>query len=139
MIAINTKYTSRSEKRYEVRACAFLCWTSSDGEFMTAEGVTRDVSMRGAFVVSDQYPPLGTVVQMNVMLPDVQSGTAGAHLVGEGKVVRVEVYAGEHAEAGSFGFAVSFESGSQMDQAVLERTRTSGSSGQKWPSYEIGK
>jgi len=106
----------RKATRYRLHAPAFYWWESADGTLQEAQGVTRDISDRGVFIVAKQLPPAGVRVEINVHLPSVSSAARSAQLHGEGAVLR-----SAEAEAGKSGFAAAlvFHAGSSDAAAVL--------------------
>jgi hypothetical protein len=54
---------------------------------MTGEGVTRNVSSRGAYIVSATCPPVNATVRMKISLPQP---AGGALITGKMRVQRVE-------------------------------------------------
>lgn len=63
-------------------------------------GFTRDISIRGLFVLSSLPLPLGTTISLEVSLPAVEPGTLGLRLTFDGVVIRGAVSTEED------GFAV---------------------------------
>jgi hypothetical protein len=78
-------------------------------------GTTRDVSMAGAFIVSDGGPHPGAPVGVDIYLPVDTSGKI-VELHGEGKVTRVEGF-GETSSG--FAAEVMFQTRSSSDSAEL--------------------
>jgi hypothetical protein len=106
----------RKATRYRLSAPAFYWWESADGTLQEAQGMTRDISDRGVFIVARQLPPPGVRVEIDVHLPSVSSAARSAQLHGEGTVLR-----SSEAEAGQSGFgaAVVFHAESSDAAAVL--------------------
>lgn len=106
----------RKATRYRLQVPAFYWWESADGTLQEAQGVTRDISDRGVFIVTKQLPPAGVRVEINVHLPSVNSAARSAQLHGEGTVLRAA-----EAEAGESGFAAAavFHAESSDGAAVL--------------------
>jgi len=65
-----------------------------------AQGITRDISDRGVFILAKQVPPAGVRVEVDVHLPAVTAAARSAQLNGEGVVLRTC-----KAEAKESGFA----------------------------------
>jgi len=63
-------------------------WENAEGGKFQAEGVTRDISDVGVYVLSERCPPMKSKVRVEVML--AQQGIAGASLKGNMWVLRVE-------------------------------------------------
>ena len=88
----------RKATRYRLNAPAFFWWESADGTLQEAQGITRDISDRGVFILAEQLPPAGVRVEVDVHLPAVSTAARSAQLHGEGTVLRT-------CEAKESGFA----------------------------------
>jgi hypothetical protein len=64
-------------------------WSGPEDGHHQGEGVTRDMSVAGAFVLTATCPPPNAVVQMEVVLP-LSDGGSKALLNAEMMVLRVE-------------------------------------------------
>jgi hypothetical protein len=64
-------------------------WKGPDNECFQGEGVTRDMSIAGAFVLTATSPPPNAVVQMEVFLP-LSDGASKALMKADMTVMRVE-------------------------------------------------
>jgi len=106
----------RKATRYPLNAPVFYWWESADGTLQEAQGVTRDISDRGVFIVTRHLPPAGVRIEMDVHLPSVSSAARSAQLRGEGTVLR-----SSEAEGGEPGFAAAmvFHAESSDAAAVL--------------------
>lgn len=69
-------------------------------------GITRDISMRGAFVFTTCPPPLESNIKLKVFFPPGSSTATPLRIHGQGRVVRVESAPGGESRA---GFAVAGE------------------------------
>lgn len=96
----------RSAIRYRITASAVFSWPGPGDHRVKAEGVTRDVSKSGAFVLTPSCPPAGAVVRMEILLATFRTAGRSLKLVAEARVVRVEHPALD--ELGG-GFAVESE------------------------------
>jgi hypothetical protein len=102
----------RNRVRYRLSADAVFAWEGAQHDRFLGEGLTRDISLAGAFIFTLTCPPVGATVQLDVLL----SSTTGApgksvHIKAEAKVVRVEHSdALEGFAAVSQDFTLSFES-----------------------------
>jgi len=99
----------RKAARYRVSAPAFYCWRRADGTLQEAQGISRDISDRGVFVLAKDLPPLGMHVELQVRLPAVPGTSRSAQLHGEGTVVRTS---GRGARESGFAAAAVFHTGS---------------------------
>jgi PilZ domain-containing protein len=78
----------RRNTRYDLRAQVKFSWKGRDGVRHREEGLTRDISERGVFVLTDFHPPFGTKVRFEVSYP---SGSAQQlRIQGQGQVVRID-------------------------------------------------
>jgi hypothetical protein len=96
---------SRIDNRYRLRCLALCQWETSDGYLRNICGETRDISTHGAFVITDPCPPLGTEIDLKVLLPNLDGAKVGMRLQGKGKVLRVE----RGSTTGINGFATSVQ------------------------------
>lgn len=93
---------ARITKRYPIAAQVSFEWRGSDKARYQGTGVIHDISASGALILAQKVPPLGTEVEVMVMLPSIsQRVTAKGCLSGTGTVVRV-------TDAASFAAAVTF-------------------------------
>ena len=103
MFAVQTEL--RSRVRHRLAAEAVFTWRSAEGGWLHGEGVTRDLSVGGAFLFSLTCPPVGATIQLDVLLFPLHGGTRSLRLKTEATVIRVE-----HAsDDGNEGFAVVLE------------------------------
>jgi hypothetical protein len=90
---------ARVTKRYPIAAQVSFQWRGSDTTWLQGTGVTNDIGASGASILAHDVPPLGTDIEVMVMLPPVRQGaTPTGRLSGTGSVVRV---------TGAAGFAVA--------------------------------
>jgi hypothetical protein len=64
-------------------------WKGPDNERFQGEGVTRDMSIAGVFVLTATCPPANAAVQMEVLLP-LSDGASKARMKSDMTVLRVE-------------------------------------------------
>jgi PilZ domain len=76
--------------RFPINAQVLYHWVDDTGVRREAEGRTRDVSERSAFVSSRLHPPEGTSVQITFFLPAIPLESPTATLSMDAKVVRTE-------------------------------------------------
>ncbi|MGD0964972.1 MAG: PilZ domain-containing protein [Candidatus Acidiferrales bacterium] len=100
----------RSNTRYRLVASVVFRWEKTDGGFLQGEGVTRDISVNGAFIHAPSGPPVDVPVKLEVLLPRPQSAGRSVTIVSEAQVIRVECPREPHAREGfaviSAGFAI---------------------------------
>ena len=89
--------------RYPVRAPVFFTWSDVKSQVRRGEGVTRDISLRGVYIWSEQGPPPGVVVQMEVLLPRLEEKAPGLRIEGRCHVTRAESRSDNGLQTG-FGF-----------------------------------
>jgi len=95
----------RKATRYRLSAPALYWWQRADGTLQEAQGVSRDISDHGVFVLAKDLPPPGVHVELEVHLPAVTGTSRSAQLYGEGTVVRTS---GRGARESGFAAATVF-------------------------------
>jgi hypothetical protein len=93
----------RKDIRYRLDAPAVFSWQGGCRGRFHGEGITRDISVQGAFILSATLPPPDCPIQVDLMLPSLTGMSAAMRITGRARVTRVEDSAG-----GSWvrGFAV---------------------------------
>lgn len=104
----------RKSNRYFLSTPAFCWWEHADGETHLAQGTARDLSHRGAFIVSESLPSPGAYVEVDVYLPSVDLTPCSVRLHGEGRVLRVS-----QAGTGPSGFAAELMFHTESSNAAL--------------------
>jgi hypothetical protein len=93
---------SRKYHRYQLEVPVIFSWKDANKVRREQAGLTRDISLGGAFVVATTAPPLDASVKLKGFLPP--GGKAlPARIFGQGQVVRIEALPGSL----SAGFAVA--------------------------------
>jgi hypothetical protein len=105
----------RKEIRYRLDAPALFYWESAEQRRLQGEGITRDISVFGAFIVSPTCPPVEAPVQFEVVLPSLAGAMPVIRIKGEARVVRVDHPTGGPVEN---GFAVVSQDLSRWNLAV---------------------
>jgi hypothetical protein len=82
-------------------------WTDEKGVQQKAEGITRDISTKGAFIYAAVSPPEKTLIRMGVDLAPLRQGTVRLHINVKGHIVRIEESKNDRVHS---GFAVLSES-----------------------------
>jgi hypothetical protein len=102
----------RNRVRYRLSADAVFAWEGAQHDRFLGEGLTRDISLAGAFIFTLTCPPVGATVQLDVLLsPTTSAPGKSVRIKTEAKVVRVEHSdALEGFAAVSQDFTLSFES-----------------------------
>jgi hypothetical protein len=70
-------------------ASVLFCWNGPDKEYFQGQGVTRDMSVAGVFVLTATCPPVHSVVHAEVLLPPSDGGSKTT-MKADMKVLRVE-------------------------------------------------
>jgi hypothetical protein len=105
----------RQSKRYQLKTVVKFSWESPQAGLSRGEGVTRDISPSGVFVLTSTRLPLGTTVKLEVALPSPRKEPSGALLLTRGHVVRSE----------QLGFAAVAEMGFRMQFPEVPSARSS--------------
>jgi hypothetical protein len=85
----------RGATRYRLRLVLTFSWKDERGVVHGSEGKSRDLNGRGIYIHADLIPPIGSYVEMDVLLPQLAPSKRSVELHAEGRVVRIE-------EAGGF-------------------------------------
>jgi hypothetical protein len=104
----------RNRVRYRLAANAVFTWESAHSSRLLANGVTRDISLAGVFILTSTSPPVGTAVQFEILLPPLLRGAQSVRIKTEATVIRIE-----HS-GGAEGFAVVGQGFSLLSGATEE-------------------
>ena len=104
----------RKSRRYLLSVPAFCWWRHADGETRVTQGTTRNLSHRGAFIISESLPSPGVHVEVDVYLPSVGLTPRSVQLHGEGTVLRVS-----QAGSGQSGFAAEMVFSTEGSDAAI--------------------
>jgi phage terminase large subunit-like protein len=115
----------RKGKRYWFNAPVRFTWLAPNGEERTSQGITRDVNTAGAYIVADELPPVGALVQLEIALPKMAKSPSGMCLHGEGIVLRTEFDGYKSAGAGRGGFAAAMQFYPEWTDAVVSQLKSS--------------
>ena len=96
----------RRELRYRLDAPALFSWESAQHQRLQGEGITRDMSVFGAFILTPTCPPLDVAIHVEVVLPSLTGVKPVIRVSGAARVLRVD-----HSSKGEGenGFAVVSE------------------------------
>jgi hypothetical protein len=86
----NGQVERRTQDRYQISARAVFSWEGPVQERFKGEGVTRDISSSGAFIVTTSCPPARAAIEVEFFLPPLQGTVAAVRLKAEALVLRVE-------------------------------------------------
>jgi len=100
-VPVEVSTDRREERRFNLNAPVHFTWrlAGSSGS-ASQDGTTRDISLRGVFVLAGSCPPVGSVIRMSVVLP-VDTADSNLEMRASATVVRVEA-------TGSREFALGF-------------------------------
>ena len=100
----------RKELRYRLDVPVLFSWESVHHRRLHGEGITRDISVQGAFIVTPTCPPVETPVQVEVTLPSLVDQNSVIRIEGVARVIRIDHPMGS---GGENGFAVVREGSNQ--------------------------
>lgn len=87
--------------------------------------MTRDVHRTGAYIDASELPPVGALVQLDIVLPNPADNSPKVHLIGEGMVLRVEPDRSTPSGPSRGGFAVSVQFYVESSESVVSHLRGS--------------
>jgi hypothetical protein len=93
----------RKEIRYRLDAPAVFSWEGARHRHFQGEGITRDISVQGAFILAATMPPPDCPIQVDLLLPPLTGMSSMMRITGKARVLRVEHPAGDNW---TNGFAV---------------------------------
>jgi len=76
----------RKEIRYRLDAPAIFTWENFQNKRLQGEGITRDISLLGAFILTPTCPPNLTSIQVELALPSMTGISADIRILGEARV-----------------------------------------------------
>ena len=92
----------RQHNRYRLGIPVVFAWKGAEDIRQEGIGLTRDLSVKGAFIQAATLPPSGVDVEFKAFLPSRRAAIP-VPLCGKGLVVRVDLGAGQERA----GFAVA--------------------------------
>jgi hypothetical protein len=116
----------RKANRYRLGALVFFYWATPNGPAQSGQGTTRDINSHGVYVQADKSPPVGALVQMDILLPKLAYAGPGMHLTGEGVVLRVDRSDPADPAAAPAGFAASVQFYPEAADLMLSHLKTTG-------------
>jgi hypothetical protein len=105
----------RSEIRYQVDARALFSWEDSQHNRLQGRGITRDMSVLGAFILTTDCLPVEFPVEVEMLLSGVTGPKSIIRLTGVAHVLRVERSSSGRGQA---GFAVVSEDRTRWNMTV---------------------
>ena len=97
----------RQHTRYDLSASVAFFWKNQGGSRHDGEGFTRDLSEGGMFVFTDNPPPVGTIVRIDVFFPPFKTGAA-LQVKAKCEVLRLESSAAGETRGGFAAISKSF-------------------------------
>jgi hypothetical protein len=79
----------RNRVRYRLSADAVFTW-DGPSQRLQGEGITRDISVAGAFIFTRTCPPVGATVELEVFLSSTPTKVKMVQIKTIAKVIRVE-------------------------------------------------
>lgn len=80
----------RKEMRYRLDAPAVFSWEGARQRRFQGEGITRDISVQGAFILTATMPPPDCAVQVDLLLPSLTDVKGMMRITGKARVIRLE-------------------------------------------------
>ncbi len=80
----------RRSPRFRLRLPVLTQWTDDEGHVRYGGGFSRDIGIRGVFVLSSEPPSSSTMISVTVVLPNLRVDLQDLHLRCVGSLVRVE-------------------------------------------------
>ena len=115
----------RSVQRYRISIPTTFCFGVGSSRF-EGNGVSRDVSTHGAFILTTETVPVGSDISLKLVVPGMREGLKGSEMKGNGRVVRAENEG--FAVAAAIGFSTKKEtwqkSGSRGKSCCVEDSLT---------------
>ena len=107
----------RKDIRYRLDAPAVFSWEGARHKWFQGEGVTRDISVQGAFIQTATMPPADCPVHVDLLLPSLTGLMTTMRITGKARVIRLE-----HPSKGAWihGFAVMTDELNQWDLMSVE-------------------
>jgi hypothetical protein len=106
----------RKDLRYRLDAPAVFSWEGARHRRLQGEGITRDISVQGAFILTATMPPPECAVQVDLLLPSLTGLMTTMRITGKARVIRVEH---PSTETWIHGFAVVTDDLNQWDLKAM--------------------
>src|ERR1700730_1486358 len=107
----------RKDIRYRLDAPAVFSWEGARHKRFQGEGITRDISVQGAFILTATMPPPDCPVHVDLLIPSVTRVMNTMRITGRARVIRLER---SPKETWIRGFAVVTDELNQWDLLTLE-------------------
>jgi len=106
----------RKDIRYRLDAPAVFSWEGMNCKRFQGEGITRDISVQGAFILTATMPPPDCSIQVDLLLPSLVGMKAVMRVTGKARVVRI---GHPSSDAWIHGFAVVTDELNQWDLMTM--------------------
>jgi hypothetical protein len=80
----------RNQIRYRLDAPALFSWEGVHHRRFQGEGITRDISVQGAYILTATIPPPDCPILVDLHLPSLSGMKATMRITGKARVIRVE-------------------------------------------------
>jgi len=110
---------ARASVRYRFGTPALFSWDGHAGGRLKGDGVTRDISVCGAFILTPTCPPVGVVIQLEILLTAPDGTGNSVSIATKARVLRVEQAADGEARGGFAVASKGFEIFGRQDRAAL--------------------
>jgi len=85
----------RKDIRYRLDAPAVFSWAGARHRRSQGEGITRDISVQGAFILTATMPPPDCPITVDLLLPSLTGLKTLTRITGKARVTRIEHLSGE--------------------------------------------
>ena len=108
---------TRKDIRYRLDAPAVFSWEGLNQRLFHGEGITRDISVQGAYILTTTMPPADCPLHVDILLPSLTGMTSTMRINGKARVVRIE-----HPESRArvHGFAIVTDELNQWGLMAVE-------------------
>jgi hypothetical protein len=117
----------RRQDRHDLRTRVRFSWKGPEG-IRREDGLTRDVSEAGIFVLTDFHPPVGTTIRFEVSFRSASAQQV--RIRAQGQVVRVETADQSQAQC---GFAAATKTIKLFSHELDDKNRGPGPTGPQTP------
>jgi hypothetical protein len=90
MIHLTVSMELRNRVRYRLAADAVFAWQGPQGHRLLGEGITRDISVSGAFIFTRTCPPVGSSLDLEIFLFPAGGSGRTVEIKAAATVIRVE-------------------------------------------------
>jgi hypothetical protein len=88
-LKLMTDFVVRRAKRQPLVAVVDFWWLNPNGTVEGSHGVTHDVSSSGVLIEASECPPIGSHIQLTILIKRMSNSQGLLELHGEGTVVRI--------------------------------------------------